>query len=133
MFGFAWLTLRQAQEALRTGRLDEALRLLEQPAVRNHRKANTLLLALGPAHVERGERHLQNENASSAWADLLAAEKLGATVRAGDRLRQSLVALGITEARAMLQAGNLGGAEELVTRLRQRNVHAPELGVLEEG
>src|ERR1019366_6408932 len=31
------------------------------------------------------------------------------------------------------QAGNLTGAEEVVTRLRQRNVHAPELGVLEEG
>ena len=63
MFGFAWLTLRQAQEALRTGRLDEALRLLEQPAVRNHRKAGSLLLDLGRAHVERGERHLQNEDA----------------------------------------------------------------------
>jgi hypothetical protein len=133
MFGFAWLTLRQAQEALRTGRLDEALRLLEQPAVRNHRKASTLMLDLGRAHVERGERHLQREDTPAAWADLLAAEKLGTAVRAGDRLRQSLAALGVTEARAMLQAGNLVGAEEVVTRLRQRGVHAPELGVLEEG
>ena len=133
MFGFAWLTLRQAQEALRTGRLDEALRLLELPAVRNHRKVSSLLLDLGRAHVERGERHFQNEDAEAAWADLMAAEKLGTAVRAGDRLRQSLAALGVTEARAALQAGNLSGAEEVVTRLRQRNVHAPELAVLEEG
>jgi hypothetical protein len=42
MFGFVWLTLRQAQEAIRYGRLDEALRLLQQPAARSHRRAGEL-------------------------------------------------------------------------------------------
>jgi len=38
MFGFAWLTLRQAQEALKNGRLEEAQRLLAQSSVHNHRR-----------------------------------------------------------------------------------------------
>jgi len=133
MFGFAWLTLRQAQEALRTGRLVEALRLLEQPAVRGHRKAGELLASLAAAHVERGERLLQKDDAEAAWVELLRAEQIGAAVRAGDRLRQTLVALGLAELRAMLAVGNLSGAEEVATRLRQRNVSVAELAVLVEG
>jgi len=42
MLGFAWLTLRQAQEALKNGRLEEAQRLLEQPAARSHRRTRGL-------------------------------------------------------------------------------------------
>src|SRR4051812_1196201 len=115
MFGFAWLTLRQAQEALRTGRLDEALRLLEQPGVRTHRRGGGLLIDAARAHVERGDRYPQPETAEAAWADLLRSEQLGTALRAGDRLRQSLAALGVSEARAALSVGNLSGAEEVVT------------------
>src|SRR5262249_34985324 len=58
MFGFAWLSVRQAQEAIRQGRLEEALRLLEQPDLRSHKNRGELVLALGRAFAERGERHL---------------------------------------------------------------------------
>ena len=68
MFGFAWLTLRQAQEALKTGRLEEALRLLRQPAARNHRRGGELLLSLARAFAERGERHLGVDKIDDAWA-----------------------------------------------------------------
>src|SRR4051794_7039593 len=133
MFGFAWLTLRQAQEALKNGRLEEALRLLRQPAARNHKRGGDMLVSLARAFAERGERHLALDKIDDAWADLLQAEGLKTAEKAPDRLRQALVRLGIAELRAMLLAGEVARAEQLTLRLRQRKVAAPELSVLEEG
>src|SRR5262245_12034297 len=133
MFGFAWLTLRQAQEALRNGRLEEALRLVELPAVRNHRRAGELLAQLARAYIDRGEQHLRRDDAVAAWADLLQGEQLGAGPRAAERLRQGLTGLSIAELRALLQAGDTTRAEEAVVKMRQRGVASAELGVLEEG
>jgi hypothetical protein len=133
MFGFAWLTLRQAQEALKNGRLEEALRLLEQPAARNHRRAGELLVQLARAFAERGERHLRLEETDQAWHDLLQAEALLTADKTSDRLRQALTSLGLAELRALLLAGEPERAEAAAARLRQRGVAAAELGVLEEG
>jgi len=133
MFGFAWLTLRQAQEALKNGRLEEALRLIEQPAVRSHRRAGEMLLQIARAFVERGERHLRRDDAELAWADMLQAEQIDTTQRSSERLRQALTSLGLAELRALLQAGDTARAEECVAKLRQRGVHTIELGILEEG
>lgn len=133
MFGFTWLTLRQAQEALKNGRLEEALRLVEQPAVRSHRRGGELVVGLARAYVERGETALRRDDAERAWADLLQAEALQTTPRDADRLRQNLVRLGLAELRALLLAGETTRAEELVVKLRQRQVASPELGVLDQG
>ncbi len=133
MFGFAWLTLRQAQVALRNGRLEEAQRLIELPAVRNHRRAVELHAKLAKAFVERGEQHLKRDDTTAAWADLLQAELLGVPPKTGERLRQTLTGLGLAELRAQLQNGDLTRAEETVMKLRQRAAAATELGVLEEG
>ncbi|MFO0877489.1 MAG: hypothetical protein U0840_08955 [Gemmataceae bacterium] len=133
MFGFAWLTIRQAQEALRNGRLEEALRLVEQPAVRGHRKAGDLLTRIARAYVERGEQHLKRDDVTRAWADLLQAEQLGVAPRVADGLRKGLTRLGLAELRAVLHSGDLPRAEESVLKLRQRQVASGELGILEEG
>ena len=76
MFGFAWLAIRQAREALKQGRLEEAHRLLTQPAIRDQRAIGELLAQLVRGYVERGERHLKLDDAQSAWRDLLQAEQL---------------------------------------------------------
>jgi hypothetical protein len=133
MFGFAWLTLRQAQEALKNGCLEEALRLVEQPAARNHRRAGELLVQLARAFAERGERHLRLEETDQAWTDLLQAEALRTAEKSSDRLRQALTNLGLAEVRALLLAGEPDRAEGAAVRLRHRGVAVAELGVLEEG
>lgn len=133
MFGFAWLTVRQAQVALRNGRLEEALRLVELPGVRNHRRAVELHTNIAKGYIDRGEQHLKRDDAAAAWADLLQAEQLGVAPKFGERLRQGLTGLGIAELRALLQTGDTGRAEEAVMKLRQRGVASAELGVLEEG
>lgn len=131
MLGFAWLTLRQAREAIRTGRLEEAQRLLGQPGVQGHRGANPLLARLARGYALRGERVLRHDDIEGAWRDLLNAEQVEVGGRHSERLRQALARLGITEARALFQSGDLERANEVILRLRQRGVHSPELQVLE--
>jgi tetratricopeptide (TPR) repeat protein len=133
MLGFGWLALRQAQEALRNGRLDEAQRLLAQPAAQGQRGTGDLLARLARAYVERGERQLEMDDPEAAWRDLLQAEHLQAAPKATERLRQALGRLGLAEVRALLQAGEPARADEVVTRLRERGMRSPELRVLEEG
>ncbi len=132
MLGFAWLTLRQAQEAIRTGRLEEAQRLLSQPAAHGHRKHPALVLNLAGAFAERGERRLKVDDAEAAWRDLLQAEALQTGERGVERLRQALNRLAVAEVRAMLQTGDLRRAEEAIARYRGRGVTLSELGVLDE-
>jgi tetratricopeptide (TPR) repeat protein len=132
MLGFAWLTFRQAQEALKNGRLDEAQRLLSLPGVQGHRKLEGLLAQLARALVERGERHLRRDDVEAAWRDLLQAEHLQTAAKNTDRLRQALTRLGVAEIRALLQAGEPRRAEEALVRFRERAARSPEVQVLDE-
>jgi tetratricopeptide (TPR) repeat protein len=132
MFGFAWLTFRQAHEALQNGRLEEAQRLLSLPGAQGHRKLEGLLGQLARAFVERGERHLRRDDAEAAWRDLLQAEQLQTDQKSTDRLRQALTRLGVAEVRALLQAGEPRRAEEALVHFRERAARSPEVQVLGE-
>lgn len=132
MFGFAWLAIRQAREALKHGRLEEAHRLLTQPAIRDHRATNEVLAQLVRRYVERGERQLKLDDAEGAWRDLLQAEQLDTAEKSVDRFRQTLIRLGLAEVRALLQTGEIQRADEAIARLRERRVRSPEVQVLEE-
>jgi tetratricopeptide (TPR) repeat protein len=132
MLGFAWLTLRQAQEALKSGRLEEAQRLLSQPEVQAQRGVGALLAQLARAFAERGERCLRQDDVEAAWRDLIQAEQLQTAERSPERLRQALMRLGVAEVRAQLQAGEPQRAEEAAARLKSRGARTPELQVLEE-
>jgi hypothetical protein len=132
MFGFAWLAIRQAREALKHGRLEEAHRLLTQPAIRDHRAAVELVPQLVRAYVERGERCLKREDAESAWRDLLQAEQLQTAEKSVDSFRRTLVRLGLAQVRALLQAGDARRADEVIAHLRERRASSAEFQVLEE-
>ncbi len=132
MLRFGWLTLRQAQEALRTGCLEEAQRLLAQPAAQGQKRSWEVLQQLARAFAERGERQLRLEDPAAAWADLLRAEQTGVSDPAAVRLRQALTRLGLAEVRALLEAGEPVRAVEAVAQLRDRGARLPELEPLEE-
>src|SRR4051794_30327806 len=97
MLGFGWLTLRQAQEALKNGRLDDAQRLLAPPAARGQRGAAALLARLARAYAERGEKQFRMDDVEGAWRDLLQAEALQPAERGAARLREALTRLGVAE------------------------------------
>jgi len=132
MLGTGWLTIRQAQEALKNGRLEEAQRLLGQSAAQGHKGSWELLQQVAVGFVQRGERHLRQDDLEAAWNDLLLAEQVG---QADDsnavKLRQALVRLGLDEVKALLEAGDPGRALAAAELLRGRNVRQAELQRLE--
>src|SRR5581483_773707 len=132
MLGLGWLTVRQAQEALRQGRLEEAHRLLAQSTLSGNRQAVELRLQLARVLVERGKAALQKEDAVRAWQDLLLAEQLEVSDASGAEMRQALTRLGLAEVRALLEAGEPQRALETITRLHEKHVRHAELGAAEE-
>jgi hypothetical protein len=132
MLGFAWLTIRQAQEALKNERLEEAQRLLGHPVAQGHQRTWELSRKLARAFVERGVRHLRQDDADAAWADLLRAEQINSADAAAERLRVALVRLGLTQVRGALQGGEPTRAVEAVALLQERAARHPDLKGLEE-
>ncbi|MCI0463955.1 MAG: hypothetical protein L0Z62_44040 [Gemmataceae bacterium] len=126
------MALKQAQEALKTGCLEEAQRLLNQPGVQGQKRSWELLGQLARAFAERGERQLRLEDPIAAWGDLLKAEQTGISEPAAVRLRQALTRLGLAEVRALLEAGEPVRAGEVIAQLRDRAVRVAELEPLEE-
>ena len=127
-----WLTLRQAREALRTGRPDEAHRLLGPLVAEGYRKAVKLTREVARAYIARGEKHLRADNVEAAWADLLAAEALNTGESGAVQLRHTLTRLGLAVCRAALEAGNPLVVIETAARLADRSVRTPELDTLVE-
>src|SRR5262249_10583924 len=105
MLGFAWLTLRQAREALKNGRLEEAHRRLGHHAVQGHQRSWELSRQLARAYVERGIRHLREDDPEAAWVDLGLAEQINQSYAAAERLRKALVRVGLAQVQGLLQAG----------------------------
>jgi tetratricopeptide (TPR) repeat protein len=118
MLGLGWLTIRQAQEALAHGRLEEAHRLLGRPEVQGHKGASSLFQQIAQAYVQRGEQQLAHDNLAGAWHDLRLAEQLGGPNPAVARLRQELTKRGMEEARKLLDAGEASRALEALAPLR---------------
>jgi tetratricopeptide (TPR) repeat protein len=132
MLGFGWLTLRQAQEALKGGRLDDAQRLLAEAGVQGHKRTWELLQQLARSFAERGEQHLRLDDVAGAWADLLKAEQTGAGEHASAKLRQSLTQLALAEVRALLEMSEPVRAVDAIAQLRDRRVHTADLDQLDE-
>ncbi|MFL5342731.1 MAG: FHA domain-containing protein [Gemmataceae bacterium] len=132
MFGTAWLTLRQAREAIATGRLEEANRLLGQPSVRGHKKAFALQKQVVNGFIERAERHLRTDAVPQAWEDLRLAEVLAPTDPVVEKFRKKLLSLGLAEIKAALEVGRPGRAAETVARLRDRGVRPAEVEPYDE-
>src|SRR4051794_40570844 len=132
MLGTGWLTLRQVRAALQNGRLEDAQRLLDQPAVRGHKKSWDLLAQLTRGYVDRGLKQLDRGNPAAAWDDLAKVEALAPADPAGQRLRDGLIRRGVADVRGLLESGEPRLALEAVARLGQRGVQQPEFQHLEE-
>jgi hypothetical protein len=132
MLGGGWLTLRQVRAALQNGRLEEAQQLLGQSAVRGHRKSWALLSELTHGYVERGGRHLQQQNVAGAWDDLVRAESLAPTDPGARELRDELTRIGLDQIRLHLAGGEPQRALECLARLGERATAHPDHRPLED-
>jgi tetratricopeptide (TPR) repeat protein len=105
MLGIGWLTLWQAQEALDSGRLEEAQKLLARPEAVGHLGSSTMLQQLARRLVERGNERWKHQDMSAAWKDLVQAENIGGVTSEAAGLRQRLADASLAEAKRLLQAG----------------------------
>jgi hypothetical protein len=118
--------MRQVRAAIQNGRLEEAQQLLGQPAARGHRKSWALLAEITRGYVERGRRHLGQQNLAGAWDDLVRAEQLDPTDADALAFREELTRLGFLKLREHLEAGEPQRAVEALARLGERAAVHPE-------
>lgn len=123
------LRLKQAEAALRDGRLDEAASLAIEPDVREHRDGQSLITKLVAALLDRVDGHLAADRRSAAQQDLGLARQLGGNTEriadlqsqldlvtaATDRQRRREREL-LGEAQREVDAGNCELGEELLQR-----------------
>ncbi len=122
-----FLQIKQAETALKDGRLDEACRIIEQADVQEYAKAQKLIGQLARAYADRAEKHLENDLCSEAYADCCKAEKLAGSdpeiAVLKDRINQAIlrkhaenadqVAM-VTQARNHLKKGDISACENLI-------------------
>lgn len=125
--GSPWLALRQAREAIATGRPDEAHRLIEPLLAEGYRKAYRLARDVAAVYCTRGRRFLDGDNPDAAWGELLAAEALNTGEKCVAELRLTLTRFGMVRARGALEAGRPLDTIAEVARLRDRGVRNLEL------
>ena len=104
MFQSWRLKLRQAEEAYRGGRLDEAGRILNESPLREFRPAKKLLAKVAQRLVERGQGEVNLGESLAGWRDLEKAEAMGAATEVLTPLRQELLERVIREAVDHLEA-----------------------------
>jgi hypothetical protein len=132
MFGHWRLTLRQAEEAARAERFEEALELAARPEVADHCQAGKLRNRIALKLVERAQQNVRQGHSQAAWHDLREAERAGAPRDRVAKLRGELAERGAMEVLAALDAGDPVQAVALSDDLRNRGADSPDLRRLHE-
>ena len=127
MLGHWRVVLKQAEEAARAGRLDEALALASLEGVADHQQASTSRAKWTSRLVERASRRASADDVAGALDDLELAERHGA---APEVLAEARLKLSERVARDLvveLEAGEVGKVRERVDKLAARKLTGPTL------
>lgn len=127
MLGQWRMILRQAEEAAKAGRFNEALTLASRPDVADHHNAVQLRGRLAIDLVARAARRGEADDLAGAIEDLALAERLGAAPDMLAATRLKLADLVAAEVRADLDAGEPGRVVERVDGLASNKVSGPSL------
>ncbi len=123
------LRLKQAEAALRDGRLEEAASLVTEPGVREHRDGQSLITKLVEALLDRAAEHLAGDRRTAAQQDVAVARQLGGNAERIAELQSQLDQLVaatdlqrrrerelLSEAQREFDAGNCELGEQLLQR-----------------
>jgi hypothetical protein len=127
MLGQWRITLRQADEAARAGRLDEALRLASTPEVADQHFAVQLRDKVAMELIARAARRGEADDLPGAIDDLRVAEGLNAPPDALAATRLALAERLAVELRADLDAGEPGRVAERIEELSRSKIGGPAL------
>ena len=127
MLGQWRVILRQAEEAAKAGRYDEALTLANRPEVADHHQAVQLRTKLAIDLVARAARRGEADDLQGAIDDLGLAERLGAAPDTLAAARLKLADMIAAEVRSELDAGEPGRVVERVDTLARYKIGGPSL------
>ncbi len=127
MLGQWRVVLRQAEEAAKAGRYDEALALAGRPDVADHHHAVQLRGRLAHELIARAGRRGEADDLAGAVGDLNLAERQGAAPDALASARLKLADRVSAEVRADLDAGEPGRVVERIDALARQKVGGPSL------
>lgn len=127
MLGHWRIILRQAEEAARAGRYDEALALASRPEVADHHHAVQFRGRLALELTARAGRRGEADDLAGAIDDLVLAEKLGAAPDTLAAARLRLADHVAAEVRGDLDAGDPARVVERIEALARRKVSGPAL------
>lgn len=114
------LKVREAEEALRNGRLEEASRLLAERGLLEFLPAKRLMAKVAHEMAQRAEQNFAVGATMAGWQDLAAAERMGAETAELAGLKQQFVERGLAEAEAYLLAGDPAAAVERLEALERQ-------------
>jgi len=142
-----FLRMKQAETALKDGRLDEAYELLQVADARDHRRGQELTGQLVQAFLDRGRAHLENERPEQAHADAAKAQQLGGNLPEVAQLQSAAAEAIINhqrqdrqrnqklqQARQFIEDGRLSVGEEILadTVVSDKHAHALKAQVAEQ-
>src|SRR4051794_5648793 len=127
MLGQWRVVLRQAEEAAKAGRYDEALALASRPDVADHHHAVQLRGRLAHELIARAGRRGEADDLAGAIDDLNLAERLGAAPDALAAARLRLADRVAAEVRDDLDAGEPGRVVERIDGLAKHKIGGPSL------
>ena len=127
MLGHWRIVLRQAEEAARVGRFDEALALVSRPDVTDHHNVVQFRGRMAQDLIARATRRGAADDLNGAVEDLDLAERMGAAPDSLAAARLSLADRVAEEVRADLDAGDPARALERVEELARHKVSGPNL------
>jgi hypothetical protein len=127
MLGLWRIVLRQAEEAARAGRYEEAYALASRADVADHHQAVQFRGRLGLDLIARANRRGAVDDVAGAIDDLYLAERIGAPPDSLAAARLSLADRVGDEIRASLDAGEPARALERVEDLARHKIGGPAL------
>lgn len=127
MIGEWRILLRQAEDALRCGRLEEALSLVKRPELAERREVVTLRDRTVRAVLARGHEHIQNDRSEAAWRDVAMVEASDVTGADLESLRAELTKRVVAEMDVYLQSGDPRAVVQLGERFGRRRIESAEV------
>lgn len=132
MFDRTRILLRQAEEAARSDRCEEALDLVARPEIADHYRAVRLRDQLAARLAERAREQLRQGNSQAAWQDLRQAEIAGAAPAKLNDVRGELLDHVVAEIKTFLDSGNPKQALVIADKLKGRTADGSEYRRLRE-
>jgi hypothetical protein len=132
MFQSWRLKVREAEEALRNGRLEEAGRLLAEPGLLDFLPAQQLMAKVAREMAHRAQTRFAAGATMAGWHDLEAAQRLGAEDAAVAKVRQQFLECGLVEAESYLKAGDPAAAVFRLEALEHQGACGREFRLVRE-